>query len=80
MTTSGTRRSQNGNAYPATRLTRQELSQARRLTHRLICEQGLSIRRARLVVAEKYGIRRSVGIIAKDLADYECPACAQLNS
>ena len=80
MTASGTRRGQNGKSYPATRLTRQELNRARWLAHQLVHDRGLSIRRAQKVMAETYGIRRSVGIIAKDLADFECPACAELNS
>lgn len=80
MTAGGTRLSRNGRQYPAAPLTRQERGRAIRLAHFLVHDRGLSIRRARQVMAADYGVTRSVGIIARDLADYECPACAESDS
>jgi len=76
VTAGGTRLSRNGKQYPAAPLSREQLNRARHLAHRLVHEHGLSLRRARQVMAEDYGIRRSVGIIHRDLADFLCPACA----
>jgi hypothetical protein len=75
MTT--TRRGLDGKSYPATPLTRQERGRARWLAHRLVHDHHLSVRAARRVMAQTYGIWRSVGSIAADLANYECPACAE---
>lgn len=76
MNATGTRRGRDGKSYPVRPLTRQERGAAIRLSHRLVCEQGMSIRAAQQVMAEEHGIRRSRGTIAADLADYECALCA----
>jgi len=68
-----------GRLYPAKPLTREQRSRARVLAHNLVHRDHLSIRAARHVMAESYGVRRSVGAIAADLRDYECPACTDLN-
>lgn len=80
MTADGTRLSQNGKLYPAARLTQEELGRAHRAAHFLVHDRGLSIRRAQQVMAEDYGIRRSVGTIARDLADFVCPSCDDVDS
>jgi hypothetical protein len=80
VTASGTRLSRNGKQYPAALLTREQLNRARRAAHVLVHDRGLSIRRAQQVMAEDYGIRRSVGIIARDLADFTCPSCDDVDS
>jgi hypothetical protein len=79
VTAPRTRLSQNGKAYPASRPTRQERGRAIRVAHQLVHDRHLSIRAAQKVMAETYGIRRSVGIIARDLADFECPACREVD-
>jgi hypothetical protein len=48
--------------------------------HNLVHRDGLSIRAAQQVMAGEHAIKRSVGIIARDLADYECPHCATRNT
>jgi hypothetical protein len=63
-----------GKLYPPRPLTRAERNRARWLAHNLVHRDGLSIRAAQRAMAAQ-GVRRSVGIIARDLADYECPAC-----
>jgi hypothetical protein len=70
------RRGKDGKDYPATPLTREQRNRARRLAHQLVHSDRLSIRGAQQVMAES-GIRRSVGAIAADLRDYECPLCAE---
>ncbi len=62
--------------YPARPLPREQLNRARQLAHNLICRDRLSIRAAQRVMAGSYGLRRSVGVIARDLALFECPRCA----
>lgn len=51
-------------------------NRARWLIHHLHCRDGLSIRAAQRVMVEQHGIRRSLGILHKDLINYQCPACA----
>lgn len=80
MTAPATRLSRNGKLYPAAPLTRQELGQAIRLAHYLVHDRGMSIRRAQQVMIEDYQVRRAVGSIARDLAGYECPSCAETDS
>lgn len=79
VNTTGTRRGRDGRLYRSAPMTRRERSAAIRLSHRLVCQDGLSIRAAQARMAEA-GIRRSVGIIARDLADFECPACADVDT
>jgi hypothetical protein len=76
MTASGTRRGLDGKSYSAAPLTSDQRDRAINATHFLICGQGLSIRAAQALMAERYGIRRSRGAIAADLARFECDACA----
>jgi hypothetical protein len=65
-----------GKLYPAQPLTHAERNRARWLAHNLVHRDGLTIRQAQRTMIESYGVRRSVGIIARDLRDYECPACS----
>jgi len=69
-----TRRADN-KLYPARPLTREQRNRARWLAHNLVHRDGLSIRAAQRAMLAR-GVRRSLGIIARDLASYECPACA----
>lgn len=80
MTAGETRTGRDGKKYRAAPLTSQERSAAIRLAHRLVCQEGLSIRQTRRVMLARHGVRRSVGIIARDLAGYECPNCADVNT
>ena len=75
MTSTETRQGRDGKSYPARPLSRQERGAVIRRAHHLVCEQGLSIRAAQAQMAED-GTRRSRGAITADLANYECPACA----
>ena len=43
--------------------------------HNLVHRDRLSVREAQRVMAESYGVRRAVGIIARDLALFTCPRC-----
>lgn len=79
VNTAEVRRGRDGKSYPATALTREQRNRARRLAHELVCGGGMSIRAAQQVMAEKHGLRRSVGSISGDLRDYECAACADVN-
>ncbi len=69
-----------GKLYPARPLTRQERNRARWLAHNLVHRDGLSVRQAQRAMAERYGVRRAVGTIARDLANFECPRCPHLNA
>ena len=77
MSTDTRVRGQDGKSYPRHVLTRQERGRAIRLAHQLVHDRHLSIRAARRVMVQTYRIWRSVGSIAADLANYECPACAE---
>jgi hypothetical protein len=79
VNTTTTRRGRDGKSYPATPLTREERNRARRLAHQLVHRDGLSIRAVQQRMAEA-GIHRSIGTIAADLAGYECPHCANVNT
>lgn len=65
-----------GKLYPAQPLTREQRIRARRLAHNLVHRDGLSVRAAQRTMVEQYGLRRSLGIIARDLKLWECPSCA----
>ena len=80
MTTTQLRRGRDGKLYPAAQLTRTERGRARWLAHQLVHSDGLSIRAAQAAMAQTHGLRRSRGAIAADLAGYECPRCADLDS
>lgn len=77
--TARTRTGRDGKAYPARPLTREELNRARWLAHNLVCRDHHSVRAAQQLLAQA-GIRRSIGTIAADLADFECPHCADPNT
>jgi hypothetical protein len=80
VTTTQVRRGLDGKLYPAAPLTRTERGRARWLAHQLVHSDGLSIRAAQASMAQTYGLRRSRGAIAADLAGYECPRCADLDT
>jgi hypothetical protein len=63
--------------YPARLLPPGELARRRRLVHALRCRDQLSLREVVRVLAEQYGIRRSMGSICNDLRDYRCPYCPE---
>jgi hypothetical protein len=79
VTTTQVRRGRDGKLYPAAPLTRTERGRARWLAHQLVHSDGLSIRAAQARMAEA-GLRRSRGAIAADLAGYECPRRADLDT
>lgn len=62
--------------YPARSLSHAERNRARWLAHNLVHRDGLSLRAAQRAMAESYGVRRSMGTICTDLANFECPSCA----
>jgi hypothetical protein len=68
-------RGRDGRLYPASPLTPEERRRARMLAHNLVHRDRLSIRFAQQVMAEQYGLRRSVGAIARDLAGWVCDLC-----
>ncbi len=53
-----------------------ERNRARWLAHNLCHRDHLSVRTAQKIMIEQYALRRSLGIIHKDLINYQCPACA----
>ncbi len=61
--------------YPARPLTREQRNRARWLAHNLVHRDGMSIRAAQKIMRESYALRRSVGVIARDLALFECSRC-----
>jgi hypothetical protein len=66
--------------YPARQLAEAELRRIRGLAHALHCRDGLSIRGVQQVLAESYAVRRSVGVIYRDLIRFTCqlPRCPGL--
>jgi hypothetical protein len=70
-------RGRDGRLYPARALTPDERRRARVLAHNLVHRDLMSVRAAQQVMAETYGVRRSVGTIAADLANFECAHCAE---
>jgi hypothetical protein len=65
-----------GKLYPAGGdLPAAARNQARWLIHNLHCRDKLPIRAAQTIMLEQHGLRRSLGILARDLRDYECPSC-----
>jgi hypothetical protein len=70
-------RRRDGKRYPvAGVLPPAERNRARWLAHNLVHRDRLSIRQAQRVMLEQYAVRRSLGIIARDLQRFECPVCA----
>ncbi len=47
----------------------------RDLEHHLHCAGGLSIRQTQAAMLDR-GIRRSIGMIHRDLHQFECPVCS----
>ncbi len=70
------KRGADGRLYPARPLTHEQRNRARWLAHNLVHRDRLSVRQAQKVMAERYGLRRAAGTIARDLAGFECPRCA----
>jgi hypothetical protein len=68
-------RGADGKLYGARQLPPAELARRRRLTHALHCRDRQSLREVRRILAQQYGIRRSMGSICNDLRDYRCPYC-----
>ena len=68
-------RGRDGRLYPARLLTPDERRRARMLAHHFVHRDRLSIRLAQQVMAEQHGLRRSVGVIARDLAGWVCHLC-----
>ena len=68
-------RGKDSKLYPARPLSRAERNEIRWRTHELVCGRGLSVRQAQRALAERYGVRRSVGTIARDLRVFECSRC-----
>jgi hypothetical protein len=70
-------RGRDGKLYPVGgHLPRDERNRARWLAHSLRCRDRLSVRRVQRELAAR-GMRRSLGIIARDLARFECPDCRE---
>lgn len=80
VTAPGRVRGTDGKRYPAAPLPRQELNRRRWMSHHLVHRDQISIRGAQRIMLDRYGIRRSVGSIARDLALWECPHCPHLNN
>jgi hypothetical protein len=68
-------RGHDGKLYGARQLPPAELARRRRLVHALRCRDRLSTREVVRVLAEQYGVRRSMGSVCNDLRDYRCPYC-----
>jgi hypothetical protein len=62
--------------YPARQLAPAELKRIRGLEHAFHCRDGLSVRSVQQAL-ESYSIRRSLGVIWRDLHRYSCglPRC-----
>jgi hypothetical protein len=69
------RRGADSKLYPAHPLPKVERWRAVNLAHRVRCRDGLSIRQVRRVMAQQFGVRRTVGSIARDLALFTCSRC-----
>lgn len=46
------------------------------IAHHLRCKEGLSYRQVVAAMLERYGERRSLGQVHKDVARYECAVCS----
>jgi hypothetical protein len=69
-------RRRDGKIYPlGGSLPPADRGRAIRLVHALCHRDHLSIREAQRVMADQYAIRRSIGILHRDLAAYACPVC-----
>lgn len=68
-------RGRDGKLYSARPLDEAGLRRARSLAHALVHRDKMSMRAAQQVMADSYGLRRSIGIIARDLALWTCQWC-----
>jgi hypothetical protein len=50
-------------------------ARAIKMVHNLVHRDRLSIRAAQRIMLESYGLRRSLGILHRDLTSYACPVC-----
>ena len=64
-----------GKLYPPVRRSAAEVAAIRALEHGLHCRQGLSIRAVQAALLDQHDIRRSIGMIHRDLT-WECPYCS----
>ena len=70
-------RRRDGKRYPVGgTLPERDRWRAINLAHRYVHRDGLSVRQAQRALAADHGLRRSVGIIARDLQRFECDWCA----
>jgi hypothetical protein len=58
-------------------MTEAERLQVAGLAHALVCRDKMSIRRAQRAMQVRFGVRRSVGSIWKDLRWSPCRICRQ---
>jgi hypothetical protein len=71
-------RRSDGKRYPAGgSLPPAARNQARWLIHNLHCRDKLPIREAQRVMLAEHGLRRSLGILSRDLQRFQCPSCAE---
>jgi len=61
--------------YPPVARSAAEIARLRDLEHHLRCARGLSIRAVQTAMLDQ-GIKRSIGMIWRDLNQYECPRCS----
>jgi hypothetical protein len=66
-----------GKFYPLAVRSAAEVARLRDLEHQLHCGGGLSIRATQAAMLDR-GVRRSIGMIHRDLRQYECPRCAAM--
>lgn len=68
-------RGRDGHLYRLHPLTREDRDRAISAAHLLVRGEHLSIRRAQSVMAQRWGINRSVGAIHADLTNFVCEHC-----
>lgn len=61
--------------YREHQLDQEALTRLRLLEHELRCGQGLSVRQVQAELAAEHGVRRSIGIIQRDLRLWSCEHC-----
>ncbi len=57
-------------------LPAETVERLRGLEHHLRCTEGLPYRQVQQALLDRYGERRSLGVIFKDIRRYECSRCA----
>ena len=66
-----------GRLFPAVKPLPPEVTEhLRSLEHLLHCGEGLSYRAVQRAMMARYGARRSLGQIHKDVTGWQCPRCA----